>query len=110
MVALGSGGIQGDPDGTVHHICTDKNSVSEAEGGPWTPLLTARGDPGSWLFMEGKPASVEEPLVGMRIDKSRAGDAKIFRPWGWTVVLVVSEDIKDALERTGATGMKFTEV
>ncbi|MBZ4416851.1 imm11 family protein [Myxococcus sp. RHSTA-1-4] len=49
-------------------------------------------------------------VVGMRIDKSRVGDAKIFRPWGWPVVLVVSEDIKDALERTGATGMKFTEV
>ncbi len=37
MVAVGSGPIQGDPDGTVHHICTDKNTVSDAEGGPWTP-------------------------------------------------------------------------
>ncbi|WP_164020869.1 imm11 family protein [Pyxidicoccus trucidator] len=49
-------------------------------------------------------------VVGMRIDKSRVGDAKVFRPWGWTIVLVVTEDIKDALERTGATGMTFTEV
>ena len=49
-------------------------------------------------------------VVGMRIDKARVGDAKVFRPWGWTIVLVVSEDIKDALERTGATGMTFTEV
>jgi hypothetical protein len=49
-------------------------------------------------------------VVGMRIDKARVGDAKVFRTWGWTVVLVVSEDIKDALERTGATGMTFTEV
>lgn len=49
-------------------------------------------------------------VVGMRIDKSRVGDAKVFRPWGWPVVLVVSEDIKEALERTGATGLKFTEV
>jgi hypothetical protein len=49
-------------------------------------------------------------VVGMRIDKSRVGDAKVFRPWGWPVVLVVSEDIKEALERTGATGMTFTEV
>ncbi|MFP2925095.1 AHH domain-containing protein [Pyxidicoccus sp. 3LG] len=39
MVASGSGVIQGDPDGTVHHICTDKNSVSDKEGGPWTPLF-----------------------------------------------------------------------
>ncbi|MFP2928203.1 hypothetical protein ACLESO_23995 [Pyxidicoccus sp. 3LG] len=37
MVALSSGAIQGDPDGTVHHICTDKNTASEKEGGPWTP-------------------------------------------------------------------------
>ncbi|XWX23385.1 AHH domain-containing protein [Melittangium boletus] len=37
-VAMGPGSaIQGDPEGTVHHICTDKNEVSEASGGPWTP-------------------------------------------------------------------------
>ncbi|WP_233595592.1 MULTISPECIES: AHH domain-containing protein [Corallococcus] len=37
-VAMGpGGGIQGDPDGDVHHICTDKNEVSDASGGPWTP-------------------------------------------------------------------------
>ncbi|MFP2931848.1 hypothetical protein ACLESO_43080, partial [Pyxidicoccus sp. 3LG] len=29
MVVMGSGAIQGDPDGTVHHICTDKNTVSD---------------------------------------------------------------------------------
>jgi hypothetical protein len=41
MVATGVGGdgIQGDPDGTVHHICTDKNTVSDSEGGPWTPAF-----------------------------------------------------------------------
>ncbi len=39
-VAMGTGGvIQGDPDGDIHHICTDKNEVSEASGGPWTPLF-----------------------------------------------------------------------
>jgi hypothetical protein len=35
----GGGGIQGDPEGDVHHICTDKNEVSEASGGPWTPIF-----------------------------------------------------------------------
>ncbi|RKG65386.1 hypothetical protein D7V80_23450 [Corallococcus sp. CA054B] len=35
----GGGGIQGDPEGDVHHICTDKNEVSEQSGGPWTPLF-----------------------------------------------------------------------
>jgi len=39
-IAMGPGGvIQGDPDGDIHHICTDKNEVSEASGGPWTPLF-----------------------------------------------------------------------
>jgi hypothetical protein len=39
-VAMGPGGvIQGDPEGNIHHICTDKNEVSEASGGPWTPLF-----------------------------------------------------------------------
>ncbi|MBM7112801.1 AHH domain-containing protein [Archangium primigenium] len=39
-VAMGPGSaIQGDPEGTVHHICTDKNEVSEASGGPWTPIF-----------------------------------------------------------------------
>ncbi|NMO16616.1 hypothetical protein HPC49_21620 [Pyxidicoccus fallax] len=35
----GSTPIQGDPDGEVHHICTNKNEVSEASGGPWTPVF-----------------------------------------------------------------------
>ncbi|MFP2902053.1 AHH domain-containing protein [Corallococcus sp. 4LFB] len=39
-VAMGpGGGIQGDPEGDVHHICTDKNEVSELSGGPWTPVF-----------------------------------------------------------------------
>jgi hypothetical protein len=46
----------------------------------------------------------------MRIDKVAAGNAKVFRPEGWEVVLIVSEEIKDALERMGATGTRFEEV
>ncbi|WNG13731.1 imm11 family protein [Cystobacter fuscus] len=49
-------------------------------------------------------------VIGMRIDPTKVGDAKVFRPWGWDVVLVVSEDIKQALEHMGAMGAKFTEV
>jgi hypothetical protein len=39
IVASGSDGVPGDPDGRVHHICTDKNTKSEVSGGPWTPLF-----------------------------------------------------------------------
>ncbi|WIG98320.1 AHH domain-containing protein [Myxococcus sp. SDU36] len=30
------GGVQGDPEGEIHHICTDKNEKSDRTGGPWT--------------------------------------------------------------------------
>ncbi|MFP2904049.1 imm11 family protein [Pyxidicoccus sp. 3LFB2] len=49
-------------------------------------------------------------VMGLRIDKSLVGNVKVFRTWGWPLALIVSEPIKEALERTGATGMKFTEV
>jgi hypothetical protein len=38
------------------------------------------------------------------------GSARVFRPEGWEVALIVSGDIKDALERMGATGTRFEEV
>ncbi|WNG19963.1 imm11 family protein [Cystobacter fuscus] len=49
-------------------------------------------------------------VYGMRIDPTQVGDAKVFRPWGYTGSLLVAEDVKEALERTGATGLDFTEV
>ncbi|MFP2925395.1 imm11 family protein [Pyxidicoccus sp. 3LG] len=65
-----------------------------------------------WKPEDGRPDKTGKyrNVVGMRIDKERVGDAKVFRPWGWTIALVVSEDIKVALEQTGATGLKFMEV
>jgi len=48
-------------------------------------------------------------VIGMRIDPSKVGEAQVFRTWGW-VTIVVSEAIKEALERLGATGTKFTSV
>ncbi|WP_235216524.1 imm11 family protein [Archangium violaceum] len=47
---------------------------------------------------------------GMRIDPSKVGDAKVFRPRGYPKALLISEDVKEALERTGASGMEFREV
>jgi hypothetical protein len=61
---------------------------------------------------DGQPDRVGEyrAVHGMRINPAKVGDAKVLRPWGWTVALIVSEDIKDALERAGVTGVKFSEV
>jgi hypothetical protein len=56
--------------------------------------------------MVGKYASVRD----LRIDTTKVGNAKVFRPEGWDVTLIVAENIKDALQRMGATGTKFEEV
>jgi hypothetical protein len=56
--------------------------------------------------MVGKYFSVRD----MRIDRSKVGSAKVFRCEGWEGPLIVSGEIKDALERMGATGTRFEEV
>jgi hypothetical protein len=48
-------------------------------------------------------------VVGLKVDPSRAGGADIFRPWGWTGVLIVSERVKLAMEAEGITGTLFIE-
>jgi hypothetical protein len=60
---------------------------------------------------EGMPAREGYELVsGMRIDPALVGDAHLFRTWGWESVIVVSESLKEALEKLGATGLRFEEV
>jgi hypothetical protein len=56
--------------------------------------------------MVGKYASVRD----MRIDKAQVGSAKVFRCEGWSSPLIVSEEIRDALDLMGATGTRFEEV
>jgi hypothetical protein len=65
-----------------------------------------------WKPEDGRPEKTGRyrAVHGMRIHPSKVGDAKVFRTWGWTLALIVSEDIKEALERAGVTGMKFKEV
>ncbi|MDY7228593.1 imm11 family protein [Hyalangium rubrum] len=65
-----------------------------------------------WKPEDGRPEKTGNyrAVHGMRINSSMVGDAKVFRPWGWLVVLLVSEEIKAALEGIRATGAKFKEV
>ncbi|MFY0569502.1 imm11 family protein [Archangium lansingense] len=65
-----------------------------------------------WKPEDGRPemTGTYRAVHMMRIDPTKVGDAQVFRPWGYEVVLIVSEDIKQALERVGATGTRFTEV
>ena len=65
-----------------------------------------------WTHEDGVPHKVGQyaSVRDMRIDKARVGTAKVFRPEGWEVTLIVSGEIKDALESMGATGPRFEEV
>jgi hypothetical protein len=65
-----------------------------------------------WTPEHGVPEKIGQYMGvdRLRIDKMKVGNAKVFRPEGWVVVLIVAEEIKDALERMGATGTRFTEV
>ncbi|WP_143178040.1 imm11 family protein [Cystobacter ferrugineus] len=65
-----------------------------------------------WMPEDGRPEKVGQyrDVSGMRIDPAKVGDARVFRTWGWTIALIVSEELKEALARMGATGTKFKEV
>lgn len=65
-----------------------------------------------WAPEDGLPHKVGQyaSVRNLRIDAARVGDARIFRPEGWAGALIVSEEIKDALQRLGATGTRFEEV
>ena len=49
-------------------------------------------------------------VIDMRIDPSKVGDARVFRTWGWSPAIIISKEVKQTLERMGATGAKFKEV
>ncbi|MDY7225384.1 imm11 family protein [Hyalangium rubrum] len=65
-----------------------------------------------WTPEDGVPHKVGQyrDVRDLHIDKARVGTTKVFRPEGWLGTLIISEDIKGALERMGATGVKFEEV
>jgi hypothetical protein len=44
------------------------------------------------------------------IDPALVGDTHIFRPWGWKVVLIVSERIRELFVRHRITGVTFLPV
>ena len=65
-----------------------------------------------WKPEHGVPEKVGQYMGvdRLRIDKRKVGNAKVFRPEGWEVVLIVSEEIKNAIEKMGVTGARFEEV
>ncbi|NMO20514.1 hypothetical protein HPC49_40155 [Pyxidicoccus fallax] len=65
-----------------------------------------------WTEEDGLPEKVGQycSVHGMRLDVSKVGEARVFRPWGWSSSLIVAEDIKEALEGAGITGTRFIDV
>jgi hypothetical protein len=65
-----------------------------------------------WLPEDNRPDKLGQyrNVAGLKVDPEKIGDAHIFRPWGWKVVLIVSEHVKSAMEAEGITGAKFLEV
>jgi hypothetical protein len=65
-----------------------------------------------WLPEDNRPdkEGMYRNVRGLKVDLARIGKAHIFRPWGWLVVLIVSEHVKRALEAEGITGTDFIEV
>jgi hypothetical protein len=49
-------------------------------------------------------------VSGLRIDKSKVSEARVFRLWGWHPPIIVEGEVKEALERTGIVGARFDEV
>lgn len=64
-----------------------------------------------WKPEDNRPDKLGEyrAVYRLKVDPARTEGARIFRPWGWRVALIVSGDVKDALEREGLTGTRFVE-
>jgi hypothetical protein len=94
--------IEGQPDQYLVLVATRLiRCINEEASGVrfWTPEHVLPDKVGQYIAVD-----------RLRIDKQKVGNARIFRPEGWEVVLIVSEEIKEAMERMGATGTRFEEV
>ncbi len=94
--------IEGQPDQYLVLVATRRIRCIDEEASEvsfWTPEHGVPEKVGQYMGVD-----------RMRIDKTKVGDTKVFRPEGWEVALIVSEEIKDALERMDATGTRFEEV
>ena len=96
-MGLGGGGIQGDPEGDVHHICTDKNEVSAQSGGPWTPLFESLfeqagmslNDSANLVRINGDPilrstikqCSIDSPRRWRNVEVSRSAGLQWWTSW-----------------------------
>lgn len=93
----------------------------EGHAEPWFILNALRvirciddarcGEVQYWKPEDNRPDKLGEYRAahGMKVDPALVGGAHIFRPWGWRVALVISEELKQALEHEGITGTRLVE-
>ena len=94
--------IEGQPDQYLVLVATKRIRCIDEE----------RSQVQFWTADDGVPEKVGKyyAVDHLHIDTTQVGSAKVFRPEGWAGTLIVSEDLKHALERIHATGVRFTEV
>jgi hypothetical protein len=65
-----------------------------------------------WLPEDNRPDKTGQyrNVRGLKVDPVRVGNASIFRPWGWTVSLIISARVKEAMEAEDFVGPRFKEV
>ncbi|HYO74323.1 MAG TPA: DUF1629 domain-containing protein [Archangium sp.] len=65
-----------------------------------------------WRPEDGAPDRVGDYRLvrGLRISSSYVGDSDIFRPKGWSSVLLISERLKQALDEYQVSGLRFVEL
>ncbi|MDP2226817.1 MAG: hypothetical protein Q8J78_05015 [Moraxellaceae bacterium] len=65
-----------------------------------------------WSSADGRPEKIGQyrMITSLRIDPSRASGHHLFRLVGWPVALIVSGELKAALEASGVSGVSFSRV
>ncbi|SFR71262.1 hypothetical protein SAMN05428960_0358 [Mitsuaria sp. PDC51] len=65
-----------------------------------------------WTPSDGRPEKIGEyrMVVGLKIDANRAAGHHIFRVAGWSIALIVSEDVKKLFENAGLSGVVYQRV
>lgn len=64
-----------------------------------------------WKPEDGRPEKLGEYFYihRLKVDPTKIQGAHIFRPWGWSAAMIISEPLKEALEAQGITGMRYIE-
>ena len=65
-----------------------------------------------WTPDDGRPEKVGQyrMIIDLKLDSARVGGHDIFRVGGWDIAVIVTERLKDALQREHVTGLTYRAV